>query len=322
MGGVRNPVSTSTSSSFIYTTLDSLSNQINVRSSGITVTMTTVDDLTRATISLGSTVNGATNTYTFSFIASSPLKDGDRMYIRVPDVITPPVSPTCSGISQLSTSLTCNTLNKEIFVTLSFSSGSTLDSGIEYSFSISDFKNPSSTKPTSALTFQAQDSAGSLINVYTSLLDVTITTDTAASITISSVSNENKDASKSTTMYLNFTTVHQIPISGTIVITYPSQISPFDSSVSVVTCSLNIASSPTCTHNQAQRTITISNIVTTTALVAGSAVEITFNEMKNPSTATPTDSFIVSTYEVSGGNNYIIDTVTTGLTLTVNCNYP
>lgn len=172
------------------------------------------------------------------------------------------------------------------------------------------------------MTFQAQDSSGSLINAYTSLLDVTITTDTAATIATASVSNENKDASKSTTMYLNFRTVHQIPISGTIVITYPSQVSPFDASVSVVTCSLNIATSPTCTHNQAQRTITITNIVTTTALVAGSAVEITLNEMKNPSTATATDSFIISTYEVSGSDNYIIDTVSTGLTLTVNCNYP
>lgn len=284
--------------------------------------MTSVSNLTRAALSIGSTVNGATTTYTFTFIAQSPLTDGDRMYIKVPDSITAPVSPTCAGISKLASSLTCNTLNKELFITLSFSSGSTLDAGEEFSFSITNFINPTSTKPTSALTFQAQDSTGSLINDSPSSLSVSVTTDTAASVATASVSNENKDASQSTALYLNITTVHQIPLNGAIIITYPVEVAPFDSSVTAITCSLNIASSPTCTHNSATRTITISNIVTTTPLVAGSQVEITLNEMKNPSTASSTNSFRIITYEVSSGVFYAIDSVTSGLTIASNCNYP
>lgn len=283
--------------------------------------MTSVSDLERVLLTLGSTTNGAINRYTFAIRASSPLVDGDRIYIKVPDSITPPTTPTCAGITILATTLTCNTLNKEIYVTISAASGTKIDASTEFSFSISNFTNPSSTKPSSALTFQAQNSAGSLINDYTSALTVTVTTDTAATITTASVSNENKLASQSTTMYLNFTTIHQIPVNGIIIITYPSTVSPFVSSVTAITCSLNIATSPLCTHHVSNRTIVISNILTTTLLAAGTKIEITLNEMKNPSTATATASFQIATYEVSG-SNYIIDRVTTGLTISVTCDYP
>lgn len=322
MGNIRSPVSTQTTSSFTYTTFDSSNYQIDTRSSGITVTMTSVNDLQSASVSLGSSVNGATTAYTFTIVASSPLINGDKIYIRVPSTITPSSSPTCTGVTALASSLTCNTLNREILVTLAFSSGSTLTAGSTLSFSIANFQNPSSTLPSDALTFQAQDSTGALINAYTSATAVRVTTTTPATITTASVSNENQLASQSTTMNVHFTTVHILPLNGIIIITYPTEVSPFDSTVTTVTCSLNIATSPTCTHNAAGRTITISNIITTTALAAGTAVEVTLNEMKNPSTATATSTFTIATYEVSGGSNYIIDQVTSGLTITVDCNYP
>jgi hypothetical protein len=321
IGGVLNPVSTSTTSSFTFTTFDSSDFQINVRSSGITVTMTSVTDLERVTLGMGSTTNGATNTYTFEITASSPLVDGDRIYIKVPTSITPPTTPTCVGITLLATSLTCNTLNREIFITVSAASGTTIDASNEFSFSISNFINPSSTKESLAFTFEAQDSTGSLINTYTSTLTVTATTDTAATITTASVSNENKLASQSTTMNLNFTTIHQIPLNGIIILTYPSQVAPFDASVAAVTCSLNIATGPVCTHYSANRTIEISNILTTTFLAAGTEIEITLNEMKNPSLATATNSFRIATYQVDG-SNFIIDQITSGLTISVTCDFP
>ncbi|CAI2377119.1 unnamed protein product [Moneuplotes crassus] len=322
INGVLNPVSLSTSSSFTFTTYDSSNYQIDVRSSGITVTMTSVGELERVQLSAASLINGATNAYTFTFRASSPLKDGDRIYIKVPNSITPPLSPTCAGILLLSSSLSCNTLNKEIFVTISAASGSTIDARQDFSFSISGFVNPSSTRPTDALTFEAQDSTGSSINTYTSAIVVTITTSVAAPITTSSISNENKFASQSTTLYLNFTTIHEIPQNGIIIVEYPTEISPFNSAATTITCSLNIAANPTCTHTSASRTIQISNILTSTFLAEGTEVRITLNEMKNPSTSTPTSSFKIGTYEVASGTNYIIDQATTGLTISSNCNFP
>jgi len=284
--------------------------------------MQSTGEFNRVTLATGSTVNSASNTYTFTFNASSPLQDGNRIYIKVPDAITPPTSPTCRGITALATSLSCNTLNKEIYVTLSFSSGSKLDPNSNFSFSISTFKNPSSTKPTDGLIFEAQDSTGALINSYTSALAVTVITNTPTTITTASITNDNKNALQKATFNITFTTVNQIPINGTITITYPSEVEPYDNTVSILTCSLNIATAPTCTHDSTNRLITITNIVTTTSLVANTNIQITLNEMKNPELASGTSSFIIQTYEVSSGNNYLIDRVNTGLTLTVNCDYP
>lgn len=63
-------------------------------------------------------------------------------------------------------------------------------------------------------------------------------------------------------------------------------------------------------------------MVPTTVLVSGTAIEITLNEMKNPDNASGSSSFTIKTFEVDSGTDYIIDSVTTGLTLIVNCNYP
>ncbi|CAI2378427.1 unnamed protein product [Moneuplotes crassus] len=321
INGILNPVSLSTTSSFTFTTFDSSNYQIDVRISGITVTMTSVGELQKAEISIPSPINGATNAYSFTFRASSPLKDGDRMYIKVPNTVTPPSSPTCTGTTLLASSLTCNTLNKEIFITISAASGSTIDAGQDFGFSISGFVNPTSTRPTDSLTFEAQDSTGSSINRYT-VSPVTVTTTTAASITTASISNENKFASQSVTINLNFTTIHEIPQNGKIIVTYPSEVSTFSASATTLTCSLNIAASPTCTHISSSRAIEISNILTSTFLASNTQVRMTINEMKNPSAATASSSFKIATYEVALGNNYIIDQISTGLTIAANCNYP
>lgn len=327
MNGILNPVSLSTTNSFTFSTYDSENYKIDVRSSGITITMTSVGELERAHLSMGSTVNGAINTYTFTIRASSPLKDGDLLYIRVPNSITPPISPSCTGILLLASTLACNTLNKEIFVTISAANGTTIDAKNDFSFSISGFQNPSSTKPTTALIFEAQDSAGSSINIYTSALIVIVETDTAATITTSSIDNENKLASQSTTLYLNITTIHRFPQNGLIIVTYPIEVEPFDNTVSAIICSLNIAVSPVCTHYAANRTIEISNLetssgTTSTFFANGTTVEITLNEMKNPRIATPSSSFSIGTFEVDSTINYYIDEVTTGLTISAICDFP
>jgi len=322
IGGVLNPVSQSTTSSFTFSTYDSSNYQIDVRNSGITVTMTTVSKFEKVELALGSTINGETNTYTFTFRASSPLRDGDRIYIRVPDRITPSGTPTCTGIILLSDSLGCNTLNKEIFITISAKVGSIIDAKQDFSFSISGFKNPSSTLSTDALIFEAQDSSGSPINIYETTPGVKVKMDTPATITTASVSNENQLASQSTTMYLNFTTVHEIPQNGIIIVTYPAEVEVFNSLSPSVTCSLNIAANPTCKHHLGNKTIEISNILTSTFLAKETDIRITLYEMKNPSTSTVTSSFTIGTYEVNGGTNYIIDQKSTALTIKVDCNYP
>ena len=318
MTGVTNPVSTATSSSFTYTTLDSSNFQIDTRSSGITVTMLTTNEFSSITLASNSTTNSETATYTFNFIASSPLVDGDQIFMQIPSSITPPTTTTCSGVTELSSSLACTILNTQIYITLSFGTSTSLDPNSAFSLSVSNFTNPSSTKPSDGFTFEAQDSNNFTINTYTSAVTVTFNTDTPSTITTASVANDNQDASQNATFTLTFTTVNEIPVNGSIIITYPSEVSLADSSVTAVTCSVNVATSPNCTHDSVNRQITITNVVTASSLVTGTNVTIELNEMKNQENATATGSFSIETFEVDSSVNYAIDRVNSGLTLTVN----
>ena len=284
--------------------------------------MLSTGSLNSVSISSNSTTNSQNAVYTFTISASSPLVDGDQIYIEIPDSITPPTSPTCIGIIKLSSTLAWQALNTFIYVTLSFGSGTTLDAGTSFSFSISTFINPPSTKESDAFNFEAQDSDGFLINSYTSALPVTFSTTTPTTITTASVSNDNKNAYKSATFSLNFTTVNEIPVDGVIVITYPAEVEPIDPSVTTLTCSVNIATSPTCTHDEINRKITISNVVAGSTLAKATAIQIELNEMRNPEFSSTTSSFIIITYEVVSSVQYAIDRVNSGLTLTVNCDFP
>jgi hypothetical protein len=258
--GILNPVSKSSTDSFTITTWTTDGYQLDSRSTGITVKMTTTDSLSSVSVVPTSTVNGAENLYTFSFQAKSPLKDGDKIFIRSPNTVIPPVTPICKGTSQLAANLAWNTLNQELFVTLSFTPNSQIDPEVSFSFTIENFKNPSSTEPSAAFYFEAQDSAGSLINSNTG--NSIIQTNTPATITTANVDNELKDALAVTTFQITFTNIHQIPINGVIIITYPSEVSPSDAATSTITCSSNIANSPTWTHDAVNRKVTITNIIT------------------------------------------------------------
>ena len=317
MAGITNPISLATSNSFIYTTLDSSNNTIDTRNSCITVAMLTTNEFTSITLDSNSMTNSALATYTFTFVATSPLVDGDKIYMQIPSSITPPTTTTCSGVTKLSSSLACSILNTQISITLSFGSSISLDPNRTFSLSVSNFTNPSSTKPSEGFVFEAQDSNNFTINTYTSAVTVTFSTDTPATIVTASAANDNREALQSATFTLAFTTVNEIPVNGTVLITYPSEVSPVDSSVSVVACSMNVASSPTCTHDSANRSINITNVVTTSNLVAGTNVTVELNEMKNQQNATATGSFTIETFEVVSGVSYAIDRVNSGVTLTV-----
>ena len=182
---------------------------------------------------------------------------------------------------------------------------------------VSGYKNPPSTEPSETFTFQLINIVSSteyLINVYST--SVTIATTTAATILVSSISHESADALAVTTFLLSFQSVHSIPIGGIVKITYPEQIGIDQNTFG---CTVNIATSPSCTYDTATRTITVSNAFTNT-LAAGGSVEITLNGMINSEFAAATASFSIETF--TSGSTYKIDKIASGLTLTNNCNYP
>lgn len=106
IGSIVNPTSMAVSSSFSFITYDSSNYQIDSKTSGITVTMTSSNEFTSISLSTGSSVNGATNTYTFTMTASAPISASNKIYMKIPNTITPPSSPVCKGTVQLASTLT------------------------------------------------------------------------------------------------------------------------------------------------------------------------------------------------------------------------
>lgn len=91
-----------------------------------------------ASIVKSSELNGATNTYTFSIVPASPLINGDLISITVPDTVTAPLSPVCTGITSLNVNISCFTLNKVTQLTISTNLSKILELS-EVKFSVSGY---------------------------------------------------------------------------------------------------------------------------------------------------------------------------------------
>ena len=99
IGGIRNPISLQPSSSFSILTKTGENYKIDSKSTGITMTMQTPSSITNASISITSKTNGAQTDYSFMLKASSPLEDGNILYIKVPSEVSAPIFPSCRGIT-------------------------------------------------------------------------------------------------------------------------------------------------------------------------------------------------------------------------------
>ena len=118
---VLNPVSTQPTSSFSFFTKTENNYGIDQKTSGITETMVSTGQMVSAAVAISSVVNGDVNNYVLTVSASSPLQNGNTLYIRAPDTVTAPLTPTCTGDgSVLKSSLTCTTTNKETYIDLQF----------------------------------------------------------------------------------------------------------------------------------------------------------------------------------------------------------
>ena len=87
---VRNPVSMEPTSSFTISILTGDDYDIDKTSSGVTVTMTSVNEISSVAISPNSLVNAATTNLEISITASSTLKNGDLLRVTFPTQIMAP----------------------------------------------------------------------------------------------------------------------------------------------------------------------------------------------------------------------------------------
>ena len=73
LGGLRNPRTTSTTSSFQITSYDDQDYKIEFISTGLTVEMTSYQDLTSFTVTQSNGINGANSNYLFAIKAAIPI---------------------------------------------------------------------------------------------------------------------------------------------------------------------------------------------------------------------------------------------------------
>ena len=177
---------------------------------------------------------------------------------------------------------------------------------------IENYTNPSSTAPSSTFTIEFMNGNNYEINKFMS--DITIQTTTPSTISQYSISKDSDSPSQVNTVYINFTTIHSIPINGTILIIYPAQVSVESSSFYV---SSNLASDSEAELDASNRRILIKGLFKATASPDGSNLELGINGVRNSEFAASTDSFILRTY-TDQNLNFIIDSVETGLTLSNN----
>jgi hypothetical protein len=231
VGSITNPVSLELSSSFQVKTQTSADYDIDSISSGVTIKMTTVNNLTSVSLSPDSLVNQATTNIEFTIISSSPLKNGDKIIVTYPtEVIAPSGSITCTGDIALASSLACqrtSTTPGIITLTMTFNTTTNVDAGELIRFKIKNSVNPPTTMPSSTFGFLIINANNYNINTYFDT--VVLTTTEANNFSSTSISASNTIPSVSVKITITFTITYEFPIDGIIYVYYPSEVS-YDSS--------------------------------------------------------------------------------------------
>jgi hypothetical protein len=105
-----------------------------------------------------------------------------------------------------------------------------------------------------------------------------------------------------------------------ISITYPSEVSVTTGTLAAELLSPSVINPLAFTLTSSERKIEISDMFPSGA-TSGDTYQFTLKNIQNSDSASTTSSFRVTTY-VSSVGLYRIDTISTGLTMTANCDYP
>ena len=223
---VRNPVSLEQSSSFTIRTLSDDNFDIDSKSTAITVTMLTNNNITFIEVTPDSLINGALTTMIFNLTSSSPLQNGDYFYVVFPSEVQAPSLPiTCSGVTALDNSLVCtkiSTAPEVVQVELNFDSTTSVEANELLTFQMLGCTNPTTTEPSTTFLFFITNANNFTINNYG--FPIFVTTTEAAELITPSLTSSNSVASASVNLEFTFTLRHDFPIAGVVYIYYPSSV--------------------------------------------------------------------------------------------------
>lgn len=253
-----------------------------------------------------SLINGGTSNYTISTTASSytSLVSGDRYYITFPSAIT------VSGAS--CPSITCSFNAGDILITLT----SAVTSTTALTFTLQDIVVQGDWEPVSTTISVKVVTSASTSQVISTHSTTTIpTTTVAGTLTSVSLSQSSNVASASATYTFTFTTANAIPVNGVVLIKNTPGLS--FTTTSITGCSTASGSFGVCTYDSASNGVVVP---VTTAIAKGISRTITIGTYTNPSVPT-SSSFGIDTFKTSA-MAYKIDTVSSGLVPSLECDYP
>ena len=326
MGSVTNPVSLEPTSTFEIRTQTASEDDIDVVDSGVTVTMTDVNDVTSVELAPESLVNSADPSHIeFTVVASSSLVDGDVIQVTYPSEVEAPTEPiTCVGNIALAADLTCTLSSTDpsiISLVLDFDTTTQVSAGEVLKFTINNNINPPSTEPTSNFDILIVNTNGYDINTFSD--DLTLVTTEAAEFISPSLVASNTIAGVAVDLVFNVTLANDVPSTGLLYLFYPDQVE-LDSTAFSCTCldSTSTTSSCSCVEEtiSGQGRITISDAFPS-GLVAAESIEVTLSGFNNSDEADTTGSFSLESYTDST-NLYKIDKTDSGLVLQSDCDYP
>ena len=156
-GGIRNPRTFQTSSTFTVQTQDS-SGYIIDSGTAFTITMNSMGSLDSVAASMANLTNGALTTYTLTFSTLIPIASNDIFYITFPKEIIPSSSSsvTCTASKNLNT-VSCSKSSQSLQVKLQSISTTTGN----FAFTVTNIYNAYSTKSSSTFSsMYIKDSSG------------------------------------------------------------------------------------------------------------------------------------------------------------------
>jgi hypothetical protein len=323
--GIRNPRSTATTSTFkVYIYDEDGFGQYSIES-GEGISVSSISDVTAVSLSRASTVNGIKTTYTFTITLNSIIVSGDYLRIVFPnEIAVQSVTNQCTGITNLTASLTCSLTSNTIYVSIALPTGvsqlpvvaGTTTTSI--SLSITNVQNPPSLNPTSSI--QLYFMTANKINFINQRTTGLTVTNTAAGLLLSASANPDDSGLGAVTNYLISFQPSTSILSGTIVkVQIPSQITV--DLTSTITCSrvLVIESTLTCSYDSTTRTVTVSSGFLLSTSYPSSLIQFKISPLTNPSSAKTTDSFVFQTQTSAG---VLYDSISSGVTYTKQCNSP
>ena len=233
-GGVKNPRSMLSSDVFNLETYDGEDPPNLIAKGPIDIIrMTEMSKFDVFEILIDNPINGAQSTYTISFEAKTPIRDGDIFNLLLPTSIKSPKEPICNTENNCLDSISCTSERGKLIATFGVTRSICMQDDAEISFSVEDMTNAPSTLPSESI--EAFWTSSNYMDVceYQGDPDVPYTIKNTISGTIDpntvAINQDSEDYGINNQYTIRFSPTNPIPKLGWITLKYPDNVKIIDS---------------------------------------------------------------------------------------------